>query len=143
MDAKLWISNILIALLLIIIAPNGHILANIAIVSQLSLAIDLSSKGLPGQLQLRINSCIAVRQPKKPLPSTTPMLTWRINSYSPAGRGAFVEWAARIAESAGAPLRLWTSVSGKVRPKRGLLIPATGLLDWVHHDRRPFLHRSG
>src|SRR3954452_6522932 len=38
------------ALLLIIIAPNGHILANIAIVSQLSLAIDLSSKGLPGQL---------------------------------------------------------------------------------------------
>src|SRR4051812_47171265 len=51
MDAKLWISNILIALLLIIIAPNGHILANIAIVSQLSLAIDLSSKGLPGQLR--------------------------------------------------------------------------------------------
>src|SRR3954470_14984943 len=40
------------ALLLIIIAPNGHILANIAIVSQLSLAIDLSSKGLPGQLRL-------------------------------------------------------------------------------------------
>src|SRR4051794_1182601 len=39
------------ALLLIIIAPNGHILANIAIVSQLSLAIDLSSKGLPGQLR--------------------------------------------------------------------------------------------
>jgi len=39
------------ALLLIIIAPNGHILANIAIVSQFSLAIDLSSKGLPGQLQ--------------------------------------------------------------------------------------------
>src|SRR3954470_22224132 len=38
------------ALLLIIIAPNGHILANIAIVSQFSLAIDLSSKGLPGQL---------------------------------------------------------------------------------------------
>jgi len=32
------------ALLLIIIAPNGHILANIAIVSQLPLAIDLSSK---------------------------------------------------------------------------------------------------
>src|SRR3954462_7903149 len=51
MDAKLWISNILIALLLIIIAPNGHILANIAIASQLSLAIDLSSKGLPGQLR--------------------------------------------------------------------------------------------
>src|SRR4051794_16357220 len=41
------------ALLLIIIAPNGHILANIAIVSQLSLAIDLSSKGLPGQLPLK------------------------------------------------------------------------------------------
>src|SRR3954469_20826371 len=52
MDAKLWISNILVALLLIIIAPNGHILANIAIVSQFSLAIDLSSKGLPGQLQI-------------------------------------------------------------------------------------------
>src|SRR4051812_35783345 len=55
MDAKLWISNILIALLLIIIAPNGHILANIAIVSQLSLAIDLSSKGLPGQLRYLVN----------------------------------------------------------------------------------------
>src|SRR4051812_3878747 len=40
------------ALLLIIIAPNGHILANIAIVSQFSLAIDLSSKGLPGQLRI-------------------------------------------------------------------------------------------
>src|SRR3954452_18422815 len=40
------------ALFLIIIAPNGHILANIAIVSQLVLAIDLSSKGLPGQLRL-------------------------------------------------------------------------------------------
>jgi hypothetical protein len=40
------------ALLLIIIAQNGHILANIAIVSQLPLAIDLSSKGLPGQLQM-------------------------------------------------------------------------------------------
>src|SRR3954452_12345534 len=39
------------ALLLIIIAPNGHILANIAIVSQFSLAIDPSSKGLPGQLR--------------------------------------------------------------------------------------------
>src|SRR4051795_2425287 len=38
------------ALLLIIIASDGHILANIAIVSQLWLAIDLSSKGLPGQL---------------------------------------------------------------------------------------------
>src|SRR3954470_1440808 len=43
------------ALLLIIIAPNGHILANIAIVSQLSLAIDLSSKGLPGQLPKKKN----------------------------------------------------------------------------------------
>jgi hypothetical protein len=50
LDAKLWIANILMALLLIIIAQNGHILANIAIVSQLPLAIDLSSKGLPGQL---------------------------------------------------------------------------------------------
>src|SRR4051794_18828764 len=44
------------ALLLIIIAPNGHILANIAIVSQLSLAIDLSSKGLPGQLHQFLNA---------------------------------------------------------------------------------------
>jgi hypothetical protein len=51
LDAKLWIANILMALLLIIIAQNGHILANIAIVSQLPLAIDLSSKGLPGQLR--------------------------------------------------------------------------------------------
>src|SRR4051794_6515043 len=42
------------ALLLIIIAPNGHILANIAMVSQFPLAIDLSSKGLPGQLQVRL-----------------------------------------------------------------------------------------
>jgi hypothetical protein len=50
-DAKLWIPNILMALLLIIIAPNGHILANIAMISQFSLAIDLSSKGLPGQLR--------------------------------------------------------------------------------------------
>src|SRR3954449_2308478 len=40
------------ALLLIIIAPNGHISANIAMVSQFSLAIDLSSKGLPGQLRI-------------------------------------------------------------------------------------------
>src|SRR3954466_9554852 len=46
------------ALLLIIIAPNRHILANIAMVSQFSLAIDLSSKGLPGQLR---SSCKARR----------------------------------------------------------------------------------
>jgi len=46
--------------LLIIIAPNGHILANIAIVSQLSLAIDLSSKGLPGQLP------IFLKNPRRP-----------------------------------------------------------------------------
>jgi hypothetical protein len=43
------------ALLLIIIAPNGHILPNIAMISQFSLAIDLSSKGLPGQLHKFLN----------------------------------------------------------------------------------------
>jgi len=53
------------ALLLIIIAPNGHILANIAIVSQFSLAIDLSSKGLPGQLR-HFQPCRTRDQP--PLP---------------------------------------------------------------------------
>jgi len=50
MDAKVYISNTLMVLLIIITAQNGHILANIAIVSQFRLAIDLSSKGLPGQL---------------------------------------------------------------------------------------------